>query len=111
MRFRGGGIGHKSTRDWDELLQSERGGVQDPMHDDTRAEEGSERTEQVAHEEIEEEEPDEEQLGEEPEDDTGEVEGNMEVGEDDEIELDRVIADDGEELDEDVWAREGYGTL
>ena len=35
--------------------------------------------------------------------------GEPEDRSDEEHELDRIVADEGEELDEDIWAQEGYG--
>ncbi|KAG2125107.1 hypothetical protein DEU56DRAFT_825868 [Suillus clintonianus] len=92
MRFRGGGVGHKATRDWDEFLQRE--GHDEAGSNSSDSEEGVEGE------------------GSESEDDDGGLEVDEEQdGQGDEDVEDRVIADDGEELDDDVLAQEGYGAL
>ena len=98
MRFRGGGIGHKATRDWDEFLQREGRVAQDPVNPACRGE-PADATQQV------DDEDDEEMASEVEEDEEG-----IEMDEI-EHELDRVVADDGEVLDDDILAREGYGAL
>ncbi|KAF8546686.1 hypothetical protein OG21DRAFT_1501891 [Imleria badia] len=97
MRFRGGGVGHKITRDWDKLLQRE--GRHNPPSEDS-SDEGSSS------------------------DSEDDMEGNEELGEDEAEEaeaqggtgriddgVDVVVADDGEELDEVIWDAEGYDAL
>ena len=106
MRFRGGGIGHRVTRDWDEFLQRE-GRKPPPENEDVSNEL------QPQAEDLED--------GDEPEwdDRIGMDEGMGEDGElinskSDESEVeedDPVVAGDGEEFDEEIWAREGYGSL
>lgn len=91
MRFRGGGVGHKPTRDWDEFLQREGREVRQDF--DSRGEE------------------EEEVLSEEEENDAGDEGNRGENASDEEHEPDQVVADEGEELDEDIWAQEGYGAL
>jgi hypothetical protein len=94
MRFRGGGIGHKMTRDWDEFLQ--RDGV--PSKEDVVA---SEDTEDV---EVEGDEGDHDMGSEDGESDEQEKE-------DSDDDTDKVVADSDEELDDDILAQEGYGAL
>jgi hypothetical protein len=96
MRFRGGGIGHKMTRDWDEFLQ--RDGV--PSKEDV-----------VANEDIE----DVEVEGGEGDHDMGfedsDGESDEQEREDSDDDTDKVVADSDEELDDDILAQEGYGAL
>ena len=105
MRFRGGGIGHRVTREWDEFLQRE--GRKPPLENED------------VNNELQPEDPED---GDEPEwdDGIGMGEGMGEEGEEltnsksDESESeedDPVVAGDGEELDEEIWAQEGYGSL
>lgn len=79
MQYRGGGIGHKISRRWDEFLQSDG-----PSMD--HVEEEGDRDENEEEEDEEEDENEEE-------------------------EEDRIEADEGEELDDDFLAAEGYGAL
>ena len=102
MRFRGGGVGHKVTRKWDEFLQRE--GHEPPLDDEDIGIESQS-----------------EDLGDELEwevgvtgdgiDEEGDELGNSELEESDGEEEDVIVADEGEELDEDIWAQEGYGAL
>ena len=112
MRFRGGGVGHRITRDWDELLQQE--GRCDPPEDssDEDSELDSEddmRRNKELDSEVEGDE--EEEPGAEENDDDYDDEvhvngiGRISDG------IDDVVADDGEELDEVIWAAEGYDAL
>ncbi|KAG1856388.1 hypothetical protein DFJ58DRAFT_840899 [Suillus subalutaceus] len=96
MRFRGGGIGHKATRDWDDILQHEGHGAEEEEEGDPL----EEIADGVSDADAEEEQED-------IEDDNGDSESDEEEGDDE----DRVIADEGEELDDDVLAEEGYGAL
>jgi hypothetical protein len=98
MRFRGGGVGHKATRGWDEFLQREGHGHDNAGDDGSESEEDVEEDSEL--------------------DDDLDTEVNAEAEEhdrsSDEDDEDIVIADDGEELDDDVLAEEGYnlwGTL
>lgn len=117
MRFRGGGISHKATRDWDEFLQREGCEVLDGNTDNDEMEGESEQLEELTDPESREEDGlEESELG-DMEEDGGEAaegeeseEGNGSDDED-EDEPGRVIADDEEELDDDILAREGYGAL
>jgi hypothetical protein len=93
MRFRGGGVGHKAMREWDELLLSD--GAPNVIDDDIidLDFEGGE-------DDLEEGEPEEE--------------NDSDVEDEDEPEVDdpdAVIADSDEELDDNIFAQEGYGTL
>ncbi|KAG2067649.1 hypothetical protein BDR04DRAFT_1158772 [Suillus decipiens] len=87
-------IGHKATRDWDEILQLKQDGAKE-----AEAEEGDDVTD-IAEEGEEDQWEDIESLD--------DVDKSDEDDNDDE---DRIIADEGEELDEDVLAEEGYGAL
>ncbi|KAF8838869.1 hypothetical protein BDN67DRAFT_991113 [Paxillus ammoniavirescens] len=112
MRLCGGGIGREATRDWDEFLQHE--GRKPPngsktTHEDSDIEmdEGGEE----AGDEVEEWEDIEE-----GEDSDGERDGNNDSDDEDEDsededDIDRVMADDREELNDDILAAEGYGAL
>lgn len=101
MRFRGGAVGHKAMRDWDEFLQREGHGVggNGQAHDNEDDHDGP--YEEVASEEDEVDElddgsddgKDEERPGDESEE------------EDDDV---RVVADEGEVLDYDIFEAEGY---
>ena len=99
MRFRGGAVGHKSMRQWDDILQRDGHGA-DKNRDDMDMEDadpnGSEDDWIDDENDIEEVDDDDSSDGEERE------------YLDDE---DRVVADNGEELDDDVLAEEGYGVL
>ena len=114
MRLRGGGIGHKATREWDEILFQDAGWavVEDEPMDD---EDGTD---------VEEEEEDDDDEGEleawgytnpAQEDDENLDEGDGYLGQGDASDSDegpdRVVADEGEELDDDVYRCEGYGAL
>ena len=105
MRFRGGGIGHRVTREWDDFLQHE--GCKPPLE-----------KEDVSNEL----QPEDSEDGDKPEWDNriGMGEGMGEEGEEltnsksDESkgeEDDPVVAGDGEELDKEIWAQDGYGSL
>ncbi|KAG1888127.1 hypothetical protein F4604DRAFT_1916045 [Suillus subluteus] len=95
MHYRGGGVGYKISRGWDEFLQSDGAHVE-------HVEEEGDRDADIEDEEDEDEEADDE------EDDDGEDDD----GDDDEDEdEDRIEADKGEELDDDFLAAEGYGAL
>ncbi|KIJ60802.1 hypothetical protein HYDPIDRAFT_116648 [Hydnomerulius pinastri MD-312] len=113
MRLRGGGIGHKATRDWDDFLQREGRkpqdgeALQDEEDVDVEMQEGDEVDEEEEEEEEEEWE-DIEEGGDHDGEEDGEDEDDNDDNEDDE---DRVVADDGEELDDDILAAEGYGAL
>jgi len=96
MRFRGGGVGHKVTREWDDFLQSDGAATKVEDSDD-------------------EEDPDVDMDASENADENG-VEDDAELDEneeedDEEEDPDKVMANSDEELDDDVLAREGYGAL
>ncbi|KAN0101367.1 hypothetical protein V8E55_001351 [Tylopilus felleus] len=102
MWFRGSGVGHKSTRDWDQILQQEGCEVrQDP---DLDLRDGEEELEMVIGSDLEEEDNLELQVDEENR-------GEPEDRSDEEHELDQIMADEGEELDKNIWAQEGYEAL
>jgi hypothetical protein len=85
MRFRGGGVGHKVTREWDDFLQSDGAATKVEDSDD-------------------EEDPDVDM-------DASENADENEDEDDEEEDPDKVMANSDEELDDDVLAREGYGAL
>ncbi|KAJ8595466.1 HAD-like protein [Rhizopogon salebrosus TDB-379] len=94
MRFRGGGVGHKVTREWDDFLQSDGAATKVEDSDD--------------------EDPDVDMDASENADENG-VEDDAELDEneeedDEEEDPDKVMADSDEELDDDVLAREGKPT-
>ena len=110
MRFRGGGIGHKVTRDWDELLQQEgrHGPPEDSDSSDEESESGSDNDEALQrNKEVEEGEEDEPGTEEDDDDDEVHVNGTGRISDG----VDDVVADTGEELDEVIWAAEGYDAL
>jgi len=98
MRFRGGGIGHKITREWDAFLQSDGA----PSQEDPEANEDAQDVlvgdidlkEDVETEDLDSNEGENDEQ-EEPEDE----------------DPDKVVADSDEELDDDILAQEGYGAL
>jgi len=106
MRFRGGGVGHMVTREWDELLQRE--GREAPLDDENV---GNDLKSEDSDDELAWDVGVGTQAPGDGMDEEGEALGNSDSdgseGEEDDI----VIADDGEELDEDLWAQEGYGSL
>ena len=134
MRLRGGGIGHKATCDWDDILRQDRGRpVEDEDSDTIMRDDENDGDTQEARDTGDLDARDaQDSIGEPDElpdewEDIAEWEGVMKGGEDgeeddnnnasdadesDEDHIDdRVVADEGEELDDDIYAREGYGTL
>lgn len=119
MRFRGGGIGHKITRDWDEFLQQEGHSI--PQDYDTDLDDDDKLSERRSEgfNEMSSGEDEVDEIGEVDDEgkegqggrDEDESEDEDEEDEEDGDDVDRVIADEGEELDDDIWAREGYGAL
>jgi hypothetical protein len=100
MRFRGGGIGHKITREWDEFLQSDGAPNQQDAaandYEDLDMESAEEDLDMESEEEFDEDADDEEDDGDAAED---------------EEDPDRVIPDSDEELDDDLLTQAGYGAL
>lgn len=137
MRFRGGGIGHKATWDWNDFLFSDAGKPVDDDGDDPESDEDRGGDREAAEDglgagdgaEAEDgvEDEDEDEDGDEDEDiktwkhalqhpntyddDDDDSESDESEDESDEGDPDRVIPDEGEELDEDIYAREGYGAF
>ncbi|OJA15138.1 hypothetical protein AZE42_07562 [Rhizopogon vesiculosus] len=118
MRFRGGGIGHKATRDWDDILQHEGHGAEDVVRGDNEdADRGGEDLE--AEEEAEEgwdgdavdDNGDDGNGNGNGDDDSSGDDEQDEDGDDDEDEDDHIVADEREVLDDDVLAGEGYTSL
>ena len=103
MHFRGGGIGHKVTHEWDEFLQHK--GHEAPLDDeDVGNNLKSEDLEgKLAQDELE--------VGDDGTDGEGEEPVNSESDESEGEEDDGIVADKGEELNEDIWAWEGYSAL
>jgi hypothetical protein len=98
MGYRGGGIGHKATQEWNDILQHEGHGAEEVV-------EADEGDLDIDVGENHSEEEDVENLW----DDEGD--GNDEGDGDDEDDEDCVLADEGEELDDNILAEEGYGAL
>jgi len=103
MHFRGGGIGHKVTHEWDEFLQCE--GHEPPLDDEDigDADLQSEDSEDELEWDIEVRVGGTDGGG----DEVRNSESEESKGEEDDV----IIADEGEELDEDIWAQEQYGSL
>ncbi|KAG2078852.1 hypothetical protein BDR04DRAFT_1165576, partial [Suillus decipiens] len=94
MRYRGGGVGHKISREWDKFLQSDGAQVMDEEDEEQEEEDGEEgEGESEGEDEIE----DEDDEGQDEDEDEGEEDP------------DRIEADEGEELDDEFLAAEGYG--
>jgi hypothetical protein len=97
IRFRSGGVGHKAMREWDDLLLSD--GAPNVIDDDIidlDFEGGEDDLEEgEGHQDEEENDSDVDADEDEPEVD----------------DPDAVIADSDEELDDDIFAQEGYDTL
>lgn len=109
MRYRGGGIGHKATWDWNDTLQYEGHGaeeVEEADEGDSDIDVGEDDSEEG---DIWDDEDDGNNENGNNDDGNGE-DGNGEDG-NDEGDEDRVLADEGEELDDDILAEEGYGAL
>ena len=121
MRVRGGGIGHKVTCDWDKLLQHEGWIAWEYNLDEEMDMESKEAENEAGRGDDEGDESEKEH------DDCGEVNGrdsddenkegagsgeetDSEVS-DGEHDLDHIIPNDGEELDDNIWAKEGYGAF
>jgi hypothetical protein len=103
MRFRGGGVGHKITRDWDNILHAE--GRHDPP-DDSSDEDGDT-----------DEGDDSDVVADGEEEDTHEIDDGAADGEEEharEVDdgVDKVVADEGEgSLDEVIWEQEEFDAL
>ena len=102
MHFRGGAVGHMAMRDWDDFLQCEGHGVTDGQVDGEEHEHGDRPNDVQIHEEMEFEE-----LTDNDDRSDKESTGDQSEGDDDEV---RIVADDGEVLDSDIYEDEGYGT-
>jgi hypothetical protein len=101
MRFRGGAVGHKAMRGWDDILQRDGHVIEDlddEAEEDIETDDEDSSDEELDMEDIE---------GDESEDDETDTDSEDE-GESDE---DWIIADYGEVLDDDILADEGYGAL
>ena len=107
MRFRGGGIGHKVTREWDEFLQRE--GRKPPPNDEDV--EPIDLQPEDSESELEDEIEQDGQGGDEPSDTDSSSSDSDGSDESEDDEDDILIADEGEELDEAIWAQEGYDAL
>ncbi|KAN0088931.1 hypothetical protein V8E55_005988 [Tylopilus felleus] len=136
MRMQGGGIGPKATWTWNDILLSDIGKPVDEEPEETSSEMDNEPEASGGGGEMEIEEADEvdweddlggELAGDEednpdiwtlimPEDkpenpDNESIDGDESDSDIDEADPDRIIPDDGEELDDYVYADEGYGAL
>jgi hypothetical protein len=96
MRFRGGAIGHKGMRDWDDVLQCEEHIAEDL---------NSEADKDI---EMEDEDGSDDKLD---EGDVKEGDKSDEGDENEDNDEDRIIAEYGEVLDDDILIEEGYGAL
>jgi hypothetical protein len=105
MRFRGGAVGHKAMRDWDQLLQREGHGVagDEQTSDDEDNDAGSGSVEVESEEDSMDE--DDEPTG----SDGSDNEEDKEIPGDESGDEGDVMADDGEILDDDIFEAEGYG--
>jgi hypothetical protein len=116
MRFRGGGIGHKAMRDWDDFLQGAKADTSAQEDSEMRGDE-SDLEDEGDLEDLgmqeegtdEEDSADEEEGANEEEGADNDGDDDADIGQDDDN--DRVLADEGEELDDDLLAEEGYGAL
>jgi hypothetical protein len=104
MRSHGGRIGHNATRDWDDFFQLEQHGAKE-----AEVEEADDTSD--AAEEKEEWEDIKNDLDNIDSKSDEEEEEDDDDNDDDDDDEDRVIADEGEKLGDDVLAEEGYGTL
>jgi hypothetical protein len=142
MRLQGGGIGHKATWEWNDIMLSDAGKAVDDEIEEGAEEMGEAGTNESGGGEVSEEPPAAQEDAEEDDweglDLGGELGGDEdehpetwtlilpdakdsdeenEGGESDksdnseEEDPHRVIPDDGEELDDDIYADEGYSTL
>ncbi|KAG2065338.1 hypothetical protein BDR04DRAFT_1121904 [Suillus decipiens] len=104
MCYRGGGVGHKMPQDLFEHLWSDSAIVENAENefDFGRLEEEDDEIEEMSCE-------DEDSEGEDSEGEDSEGEDSED--EDSEDEEDMIIADEGEELDDQYLAQEGFGTL
>jgi len=109
MRYRGGGIGHKATQEWNDILQHEGHGAEEVVE----ADEGDLDID-VGENHLEEEDVgnlwDDKGDGND-EGDGDDKDGNDQDDRDNEDNEDCVLADEGEELDDNILAEEGYGAL
>ncbi|KAG2070620.1 hypothetical protein BDR04DRAFT_1155262 [Suillus decipiens] len=113
MRFRGGAVGHKGMREWDDILQRE-GHVPEDSDDETEDMDEAAITEEFDEDGIA--EGDKGDADEDECDEEDEEGNNNEIEEDDDDGLmdndeDEIIADDGKELDDNILIEEGYGAL
>ncbi|KAF8425401.1 hypothetical protein L210DRAFT_3421315, partial [Boletus edulis BED1] len=113
MRFRGGGVGHRATRDWDEFLFQDAGRAvvdEDTVMGDSAAA-ALDSDDEASGDEAEEWAG----IMQDREGETETADGDDLAGEESEEseneDPDRVIADEGEELDDDILDHEGYDAL
>ncbi|KAH7890138.1 hypothetical protein F5I97DRAFT_1924654 [Phlebopus sp. FC_14] len=118
MRFQGGGIGHKVTRDWDKFLQREGRKAPNDSEDEMNSfrMEGKGTWKDVLDEEADEEgtkKGGDNEGSDEKADKKGAKEGDSDDNKEseDDNEEDLLVANEGKELDEYIWEQEGYGTL
>ncbi|KAF8130755.1 hypothetical protein EV363DRAFT_219991 [Boletus edulis] len=113
MRFQGGGVGHRATRDWDEFLFQDAGRAvvdEDTVMGDSAAA-ALDSDDEASGDEAEEWAG----IMQDREGETETADGDDPAGEESEEseneDPDRVIADEGEELDDDILDHEGYDAL
>ena len=112
MHFCGGGVGHKVMWEWDEHLQCE-GHMLLAADSGDKSDSSQPQDVEVRIGESDEEEGSTPGNRELDEDEDRNRNGNSEnaTSEDIDNEADPLIADEGEDLDEDVWVVEGYAAL
>jgi len=111
MCFRGGGVGHKMPQDLFELLRSDGASAENAENDFDFGRLEEEDDKEIDDEEMsceDEDSKDEDSEDEDGEDEDSEDEGNVDGNHDEE---DVIVADKGEELDDDYLTQEGYGAL
>ena len=113
MRFRGGGVGHKVTHDWDSILEDDCDEKMSEAQDEDGVDGEGDSHESMAEASDSEEWEDDEETewkslmvgrngGSDSDDDTDESEQEDTLGEHD---------NDGQEMEEDLYGNYGYGAL
>jgi len=101
MHFRGGGVGHVASREWDEFLQSDRPDFQpnkDEHFNTERPSDGGTTAMEIDADD-----------GPSDSDVDSDVDDGSQGSDNEEIVEDGLVADDGEELDDCIYIEEGYG--
>jgi hypothetical protein len=103
MCFHGGGVGHQVTREWDEFLQHDGAVVSVDDDEHLAFEVGDDDDDKHGEDDADNDEDDE---------DDGDNDNNGKDGHEEGInDEDQIRADEGEELDDNILAQEGYGAL